>query len=65
MEKFQITIPPKVWVYGFLSVGGNGISALTIIQKSKNGCHSVNMHHMEKCQITDLPQSLGLLFSMC
>ena len=32
-EKFQITDPPKVWVSGFLSVDGNGISVSAIMKK--------------------------------
>ena len=32
---------------------GNKISTSAIMKKSKNGCHFVNMHHMEKFQITD------------
>ena len=32
-EKFKITNPPKVWVSGFLSVNGNGISQLAIKKK--------------------------------
>ena len=67
MEKIQITDhhtpphppPPKVSVSGFLSVNRNGISASAILKTLKNGCHFINMHHMENFQITD-PQSLGL-----
>ena len=33
-EKFPITKSPKVWVSGFLSVDGNGISALAIMKKT-------------------------------
>ena len=39
MEKFQITDPPKVWVFGFLNVNVNGISASAIMKILKNGCH--------------------------
>ena len=42
-KKIQITDPHKVWVSGFLSVRGNGISASTIMKKSKNGHHFVNV----------------------
>ena len=52
-EKFQITDPPKVWVSSFPSVNGNGISALAIMKKLKNGCYFVNIDHTEKFQITD------------
>ena len=52
IEKFQITDPPKVWVTGFLSVDGNGISVSAIMNKLKNGQHFVNIDHKEKCQIT-------------
>ena len=58
MEKFQVTDPPKVWVSIFLSVDGNGISALAIMKKLKNGCHFINIHHMEKFQIT-IPPKFG------
>ena len=44
---------------------GNGISVLVFMKKLKNGCHFLNMHYMEKFQITVLPQSLGLWFSKC
>ena len=61
MEKFQITDPhPKVWVSSFLSVDRNGISALAIMKKLKNGCHFVNINHTEKIKITDpLPPKFG------
>ena len=49
----EITNPPKVWVSCFLSVERNRISALAIMEKLKNGCNFINMHHMEKFQITD------------
>ena len=65
MEKFLITDTPKVWVSSFLSVDGNGILASTIMKKSKNGCHFVNMHCTEKFQFTTPPQSLGLWFPKC
>ena len=55
-EKFQITDPPKVWVSGFQSVDGNGISVSAIIKKLKNGCHFVNINCTEKFQITDPPK---------
>ena len=35
MEKFQITDPPKVWVSGFPSVDGNGISLSAIMKNCK------------------------------
>ena len=55
-EKFQITKPPKVWVSGFLSVDGHGISPSAIMKKLKNGCHFVNIDCMEKFQITKPPK---------
>ena len=55
----------KVWVSGFLSVNGNGISASAIMKNLKNGHYFVNIDHMVKFQITDPPQSLGLWFSEC
>ena len=57
-EKFQITESPspKVWVSGFLSVDGNGISVSVIMEKSKNGHHFINMHCTEIFQITDPPK---------
>ena len=48
MENFQITDPLKVWVSGFPSVDGNGISPSAIMKKLKNGCHFVNIDRMEK-----------------
>ena len=56
MEKFIITNPPKVWVSGFPSVDGNGISVSAIMKKLKNGCHFINIDHMEKFQITNPPK---------
>ena len=35
------------------------------MKKLKNDYHFVNIDHMEKFQITDPPQSLGLQFSEC
>ena len=55
---------PKVWISGFPSVDGNGISVLAIIKKLKNGCHFFNIDRTEKFQITN-PQSLDLWFSNC
>ena len=34
---------------------GNGISALAIMNKWKNGHHFIDMCHMEKFQMTDFP----------
>ena len=57
MENFQITNPhPKVWISGFPSVDGNGISASVIMKKLKNGCHFFNIDHTEKFQITNPPK---------
>ena len=52
-KNFKLLTPPKVWVSGFPSVKGNGISALAIMKKLKNGCHFINIDCMEKFQITD------------
>ena len=63
-EKFQITNPPpKVWVSGFPSVDGNGISLSAIMKKLKNGCHFVNIDSMEKFQITN-PTKFGSLATL-
>ena len=62
MEKFQITHPPKVWVSGFLSVNGNGISVLAIMKKLKNGCYFFNIDRTEKFQITNPPKFGSLVF---
>ena len=40
---------------------GNGILALAVMKKSKNGCHFVNMCHTEKFQITDPPPKFEFL----
>ena len=48
--------PQKVWVSGFLSVNGNGILALAIMKKLKNGSNFINIDHTEKFQITDSPK---------
>ena len=64
-EKFQITDPHNVWVSGFLSVDGNGISVLAIMKKLKNGHHFININHTEKFQITNPPPCLSLQFSEC
>ena len=56
MENFHITDPPKVWVSGFPSVDGNGISLSAIMKKLKNGCLFVNIDRMENFQITDPPK---------
>ena len=55
MEKFQITNPPKVWVFSFPSVDRNEISVSVIMKKFKNGCHFVNIDCTENFQITDPP----------
>ena len=55
--------PSKVWVSSFLSVNRNRISVLVIMKNLKNGCHFFNINHMEKFEITDPPQSLGLWLS--
>ena len=58
-EKFQITDLLKVWVSGFLSVDGNGISASPIMKKLKNGHHFININCMENFQITEPPPKFG------
>ena len=60
MEKIQITDPPKVWISGFLSVNKNGISALAIMKKLKNGHYFINMCYSEKISNYQSPQNLGL-----
>ena len=55
-ENFSITEPPKVWVSGFPSVNGNGISASAIMKKLKNGCHFFNIDHTETFPITNPPK---------
>ena len=50
---FKLPTPtPKVWIFGFLSVDGNGISVSAFMKKLKNGCHFFNINHMENFQIT-------------
>ena len=58
--KFRKLNQQKIHISGFPSV--NEISALAIMKK---GCHFINIDRMEKFQITDPPQSLGLQFSEC
>ena len=50
-EKFEKLNQWKIHVSSFLSV--DGISASAIMKKLKNGCHFINIDHMEKFQITD------------
>ena len=67
-EKFQVTDLPKVWVSGFPSVNGNGISASAIMKKFENGCHLVNIYCTEKFQIMDPPPpkfGSPVFFSVC
>ena len=52
-KNFQL-LTPKVWVSGFLSVNGNGISVSAIMKKLKNGCDFFNIDRMKKFPITDL-----------
>ena len=56
-EKFRKLSWRIIHVSSFLSV--NGISALAIMKKLKNGCHFININRMEKCQITDTPPKFG------
>ena len=58
-EKIPITDPPPVWVSGFPSFDGNGISVSAIMNKLKNGCHFFNIDHTEKFPITDPPPKFG------
>ena len=46
-KHFKLLTHPKVWVSGFPSVAGNGISASAIIQKLKNGHNLINIDYME------------------
>ena len=63
MEKFQITDPhPQKFWSGFLSVDGNGISALAIMNKLKNSCHFVNLYALYRKISNYRPQSLDLWF---
>ena len=55
-KNFKLPPPPKVWISGFPSVDGNGISVSAIMKKLRNGCHFFNIDHMEKFQITNLPK---------
>ena len=41
-----------VWENLKLPIDGNGISLSAIMKKLKNGCHFININHMEKFQIT-------------
>ena len=63
IEKFGKLNQRKIRVSSFLSADGISLSA--ILKKLKNGCHFVNIDRMEKFQITDPAQSLGLRFSEC
>ena len=58
-KTFKLLTPPKVMASGFLSVNGNGISVSAIMKKLKNGCHFINIDHMEKFQITNPPPKFG------
>ena len=55
-RKISIYQPPKVWVSSFPSVIGNGISALAIMKKLKNGQRIANINCTDKFQITDPPK---------
>ena len=41
-----------------INVNGNRILVLAIMKKLKNGCHFVNIDHMQKFQITN-PSTIG------
>ena len=56
-KNFKLLTPPKVWVSSFPSVDKNGISALAIMKKLKNGCNFFNINCTEKFQITDPPKA--------
>ena len=64
-KNFKLLTPPKVWFSGFQSVGRNGISALAIMKKLKNGCHFINIDRMEKFQITNPPKVWVSSFLLC
>ena len=51
-KNFKLPTPPKVWISAFPIVHINGISALVIMKKLKNGCHFFNIDRIEKFQIT-------------
>ena len=53
--KLSITDPPKVWVYGFLSVNGNRKLASAIMKNQKNGSSSPKMWPIANLPITDPP----------
>ena len=63
IEKFGKLNRWKICVSSFLSV--DVISPSAIMKKLKNDCHFINIDRMEKFQITNPPQSLGLWFSEC
>ena len=64
-KNFKLLTSPKVWVPSFPSVDISGISRSAIMKKLKNGCHFINIDHMEKISNYWPPQSLSLLFSEC
>ena len=53
-EKFGKLNQWRIHLSSFPSV--NGISQLAIMKKLKNGCHFININHIEKIQITDTPK---------
>ena len=55
-EKVRKLNRQKIHISIFPSVNGMGISVLAIMDKLKNGCHFINIDHMEKFQITDPPK---------
>ena len=64
-KNFKLLTPPKVWVSGFPSVDGNGISPSAIMKKLKNGYHFVNIDRMEKFQTTDDPPKVWVSSFLC
>ena len=53
--KLPITDPPKVWVYGFLSVDGNAKLVSAITENGKNGRSFPKTHPGAKLPITNPP----------
>ena len=55
-QNYQLPTPPKVWISGFLSVGGNRKLVSAIIENGINGHSSPKMHPRAKLPITDPPK---------
>ena len=59
-EKFPITDPPKVWVFSFLFVNGNGKFASAIMKKFKTGS-SLAKYVLEQNFQLQTPSKFGSL----